>query len=162
MGPMRAFSAAAVTVAATCACAAAGFAAAASAASTAPTDAASGRQLFDGGTPLTARIVGQDFTLPGRASRCANCHVTKAIDHPEPTAAAARSRRFGPPLTAARLLESMPRRGGPPSRYDRETFCKLLRTGIDPAFVVIDRSMPRYQLDAAQCQALWSHLAGSP
>jgi hypothetical protein len=52
----------------------------------------------------------------------------------------------------------MPRRGGPPSAFDRDTFCRLLRTGVDPAWVVVDVSMPRYALSDEQCHALWTHL----
>ena len=50
-------------------------------------------------------------------------------------------------------------RGGPPSGYDRGTLCRLLREGIDPAHVMVTRTMPRFDLDDAACAALWTHLS---
>jgi hypothetical protein len=34
----------------------------------------------------------------------------------------------------------------------------LLRTGVDPAYIVISRKMPRYVLDDEQCLDLWHYL----
>jgi hypothetical protein len=56
------------------------------------------------------------------------------------------------------LLSPQRRRGGPASRYDRDAFCRLLRKGIDPAYVMINEEMPRYTLDDADCAALWRFL----
>ena len=113
-----------------------------------------GRSLFEGRSPLVGRIAGQDIVLPVQASRCVNCHLDA---RPAPGGAAAQ--RLGPPLTGPSLLETVQRRGGPPSRYDSTAFCRLLRTGVDPAFVIVDRSMPRYEIDTADCEALWAHVA---
>ena len=64
----------------------------------------------------------------------------------------------GFPKTAEALLQALPRRGGPPSRYDPASFCQLLRTGIDPASVMVDKAMPRYTLTDQQCALLWKHV----
>ncbi len=119
------------------------------------TGATRGRQLFDGELALAARIVGQDFALPAQASRCVNCH--------DPASAGAASsavgaQRIGPSLTAATLTDLVRRRGGPPSRYDAASLCRLLRSGVDPAHVIILRTMPRYEITDADCRTLWSHL----
>lgn len=66
---------------------------------------------------------------------------------------------FGPALNAKLLTRSIGRRGGPPSQYDEAAFCKVLRSGIDPADIVITRAMPRYTLDDKQCSALWHYLS---
>lgn len=109
-----------------------------------------GRRLFAGEAPIVARMAGHAAALPASASRCANCHTTGAAS---PGASAPSS--FGPALTADHLTRRLPRRGGPPSAYDEAAFCKLLRTGIDPAWVMVVQAMPRYELDDAQCRALW-------
>ena len=122
-----------------------------------PSSAEIGRSLFEGRAPLVAHIVGQDVALPVQASRCVNCHLDAAPNVGAASSGAA-SRRLGPTLTAVGLREPARRRGGPPSRYDSEAFCRLLRTGVDPASVIVDRSMPRYEIDTADCEALWAHL----
>jgi hypothetical protein len=124
-----------------------------------------GRRLFEGQLPLAGRVTGHSTDLPAAASRCANCHAAgtalPAGGGVRPAAAAASanaSQSFGPALSAAALTRDLPRRGGPPSRYDEAALCKLLATGIDPAYVIIPRSMPRYDLPAADCSALWAYL----
>jgi hypothetical protein len=102
-----------------------------------------GRAIYLGQEALPARIVGQDFVLPPQASRCVNCHAAAG---------------GAPALTAATLTRPVARRGGPPSRYDAVALCTLLRSGIDPAHVMIQRTMPRYVVDEADCRALWRHL----
>jgi hypothetical protein len=118
-------------------------------------NATRGRQLFLGDAPLSARILGQDFALPVQASRCANCHATVAVT----AASAATAQQAAPALSAATLTEALRRRGGPPSRYDAATLCALLRTGVDPAYVMIARTMPRYEISDADCRSLWLHLS---
>lgn len=115
-----------------------------------PTDSSArrGAQLFDGQEPLKGAIVGHDDALPAFASKCVNCH--------DP--AASEKANYGSKLTRAALLEAVARRGGPPSRYEIGSFCRLLRTGIDPAHIIILRAMPRYEIDDAQCLALWNYL----
>jgi hypothetical protein len=103
-----------------------------------------GRQLFEGRGTLQARIPGHDSPLPAQAWRCANCHAgTQAV---------------GGLMAPERLLAPQSRRGGPPSRYTLPDFCSLLRTGVDPAGILIDRSMPRFEIDDLQCEQLWLQL----
>lgn len=109
-------------------------------------DRAHGQGLFHGPVPLRAYVAGQDFSLPPQAARCANCHGDTA------------PQRVAPLLSAAGMTQPAPRRGGPPSRYEAGSFCRLLRTGVDPAFVTVTRAMPRYDLSDAECAALWRYL----
>ncbi len=113
-----------------------------------------GFDLFSGTAALQGTIVGHSSALPPAAARCINCH---AIGNAAP-AQAASAASFGPLLTRRGLTGAMARRGGPPSRYDAPAFCRLLRQGVDPAWVVVPRSMPRYELSDADCHALWAHI----
>lgn len=103
-----------------------------------------GADLFQGRAVLQAQLRGQQEMLPASASACSNCHDTQ--------------RGIGSPLGPHALLQALPRRGGPPSRYDPASFCQLLRTGIDPASVMVDKAMPRYTLTDQQCALLWKHV----
>jgi hypothetical protein len=114
-----------------------------------------GRMLFEGQQPLRGRISGHTQWLPSEALACANCHRAKPGAPGRP---AAGGRDTGPVLDATALLERVERRGGPPSRYDLDAFCRVLRLGEDPAGVLLPRVMPRYDLDAGQCEALWRFL----
>ena len=116
-----------------------------------------GAELFDGRRALAARIGGHDDALPAQATRCANCHLTGAA----PAGAASAPSNFGSVLSAATLTRALPRRGGPPSRYDAAALCRLLRDGTDPAWVLLPRAMPRYELVDEQCRALWAHLVAA-
>jgi hypothetical protein len=109
-----------------------------------------GRALFLGREALKARIRGHESDLPAETVRCHNCHVTGG--QPQPDGALA------PRLDRALLLDVRSRRNGPPSFYGRESFCKLLRTGVDPVYILIAREMPTYNLDDAQCVSLWKFL----
>jgi len=113
-----------------------------------------GRQLFLGEAALSARIVGQDFALPPHASRCVNCHGSSAV-----AVGASSALLAAPTLSAATLAQAMRRRGGPPSRYDAVALCRLLRSGVDPAHVLIERTMPRYDISDTDCRSLWQHLS---
>jgi hypothetical protein len=104
-----------------------------------------GQALYDGRRPLAARLVGHDRDLPPQATVCANCHSGSSA-----IAAA---------LTPERLTRPLPRRGGPPSRYDEAAFCRLLRSGVDPAWVMLPRAMPRYTMGNRQCRELWLALS---
>jgi hypothetical protein len=123
-------------------------------------DAERGRGLFHGELPLSGKIVGHANALPPQASRCANCHLPapSAAQGTNTTSSNASAASYGPVLNAASLTREARRRGGPPSRYDEAAFCKLLTTGIDPAYIVTPSTMPRYALDASDCRALWLHL----
>jgi hypothetical protein len=132
-----------------------------------------GRALFTGAEALTARSGGPHGTdLPPAASRCINCHSAPGLrppsvaagpsPRPSPASAAGAPQpaavAFGPALSAAALLQPQTRRGGPPSRYDAQALCRLLREGQDPAGVLLSAAMPRYTLSDAQCRALWTLL----
>jgi hypothetical protein len=127
----------------------------------APNDAAlqRGLQLYAGAAPLQGTITGHAAPLPPAATRCINCHALGAAG---PARAASAPGSFGPLLTRERLTQRVARRGGPPSAYDEAAFCRLLRTGIDPAYVLIPRDMPRYALADADCRGLWLYLTTLP
>ena len=114
-----------------------------------------GRLLFEGRRPLTGRVGGHSEALPAEALVCANCHRTRPGT---PGRLAGGGRDAGSMLNATTLLGALERRGGPPSRYDRDAFCGALRAGVDPAGVVLPRVMPRYAIDAPTCDALWRYL----
>ncbi|CAB3810230.1 hypothetical protein LMG28614_07234 [Paraburkholderia ultramafica] len=122
------------------------FAAASAAAAPSGETAEWGRAIFHGETALTAHLRGDTRPLPEFALRCANCHTQSSG-----------ATAFAPSLSAAYLLEPIPRRGGPPTRYDREAFCKVLATSIDPAAVMLANSMPQYVLSDDECTALWAY-----
>jgi len=110
-----------------------------------------GRKLFAGELPMPALLAGHTEQLPSYASRCVNCHAAKATAT-TPTAT------FGTALSAASLEQTKSRRGGPPSRFELSTFCRLLRTGVDTTFIVIPQSMPLYPVSDVDCEALWIYL----
>ena len=122
---------------------------AAGTAALAAASAATGRRMFFGEASLQGVIVGHPEALPPRLAACANCHVGT-------TGLAAAS--FGPRLDGTRLTEMRGRRGGPPSAFSLTSFCQMLRTGVDPASILITRQMPRYTLDDSQCLGLWHYL----
>lgn len=132
-----------------------------------------GARLFSGEVPLSAHLRGHDHVLPPDALRCSNCHVKGPGPAPATTPAVAPATvdprvatnpRGEPPvalpprLNRAQLKEPQRRRGGPASAYTRETFCQLLRTGVDPASVYAAQTMPVYRLSDADCAALWLYL----
>jgi hypothetical protein len=118
-----------------------------------------GKDLFTGGVALKARMVGHDSDLPPSVVRCKNCHL---VSNPPPVASAGGSagltEKLGPVLRSETLTRLRARRGGPPSKYDEERFCRVLRKGIDPAYVMLPSSMPRYTVNQQECQALWAYL----
>lgn len=103
-----------------------------------------GCAIFNGQHALAAQLRGDDRTLPASTTRCINCHAQT-----DPAGA------FAPPLTRDYLLDATSRRGGPPSHYDLASFCHALKEGVDPAGVVLRKSMPHYQVSDAECTALW-------
>ncbi len=116
----------------------------------APVSAARGRALYTGREPLAGRIRDHRSNLPAAVVVCRGCHVAAAASPGAPPPA--------PPIDRALLLEARPRRGGPPSAYDSPALCRLLRTGADPAYVLVAREMPVFDVDDAQCQSLWRFL----
>jgi len=123
---------------------------AASASATADSTAAMGREMFFGEASLQGTITGHAEALPPRLVACANCHLGDAD--------AASATSFAPTLDRLRMVELRGRRGGPPSVFSPTSFCRLLRTGVDPAYVLITRQMPRYTLNNDQCLELWRYL----
>lgn len=115
-----------------------------------PEVARRGAALWRGEQPLVGHVAGHTGALPSAVSRCINCHAG-APDLPADARAA-------PQLTPSHLREAVSRRGGPPSRFDKAGFCTLLRTGVDPAAVLLPRHMPRYEIGDADCAALWHYL----
>ena len=113
-----------------------------------------GRALFIGRQPLTGRIREHQSALPPQVVKCDNCHGEQN------RGAATAIKTLAPRLDAALLLRTYSRRGGPPSVYDVNAFCKLLRTGADPAFVLVAREMPTYDIADGECAALWQFLTG--
>lgn len=123
-----------------------------------------GQALYEGEVALTARLVGHTLALPAQATRCINCHDAAADDAARARAAAnvgwsGPLARTAPPLDRAQLTQRQSRRGGPPSAYDAAALCRLLRSGMDPADVLVPGVMPRYDLPDTQCVELWSYLS---
>jgi hypothetical protein len=112
--------------------------------------ASSGRRIFFGEIPLRASILGYSSPLPPERAACVNCHA--AGSRP------ASDGLFAPPLDRSAMIEPRRRRNGPPSHFSPASFCQLLRTGVDPVYIIVSRQMPRYQLDDAQCLELWHYL----
>lgn len=110
-----------------------------------------GRAAFTGQSPLVARMPGHAEALPAVAARCSNCHAAPGVP-------AAGNGALGPALNAAALMQALPRRGGPPSRYDAAALCRALREGVDPAGVMLGSAMPRYRIDDLGCRQLWTLL----
>jgi hypothetical protein len=109
-----------------------------------------GRRMFFGETPLQGIIVGHEHALPPEVVGCANCHLGASR--------ATADGSFAPRLGRSTMTESRRRRGGPPSQFSAASFCRLLRTGVDPAYIIISRQMPRYMLDDGQRLDLWQYL----
>lgn len=109
-----------------------------------------GFALYHGYAPVSGRIAGHERDLPAAAARCSNCH-----DAATGTAA---SRRLVSPLTRTSLTAAQQRRGGPPTAYTAESFCRFLGDGIDPALVQAGRTMPRFRLPGDDCLALWTYV----
>ncbi len=112
-----------------------------------------GQALYLGEVPIEARLRGQALVLPTAASRCTNCHEAAARE------ADLKAGIGAPRLNKATLTEPTSRRGGPVSSYDEAAFCKLLKTGVDPAYVLVRKTMPQFQTTDEQCQQLWAYLS---
>lgn len=125
-----------------------------------------GQAMFSGDAPLSAHLHGHDAALPVLATRCINCHggiddggaAARAAGNTglRLTGKTAASKLDHDALTTARV-----RRGGPATRYDAKSLCTLLRSGVDPAGVMIPDAMPRYEASDAQCSALWAYFFSS-
>ena len=124
-----------------------------------------GAALYSGAVPMKAHLTGDPDELPVVASRCTNCHVRPAKSS-EPTGISQSNgqpgvqsgRPYAASLNREWLVTARPRHGGPASQYDAASFCTLIRTGEDPAHVLIPPVMPRYDATDAQCNSLWTYL----
>jgi len=103
-----------------------------------------GCSIFSGQHAIPAHLRDDNHPLPAWTTRCINCHTR-----------AESAAGFAPPLTPGYLLDATSRRGGPPSRYNPAAFCRALKEGVDPADVVLRKSMPHYQISDIECAALW-------
>jgi len=115
-----------------------------------PVSAARGRALFTGREPLAGRVRDHRSDLPAAVVVCRGCHGASVV-----APGAAQALAPAPAIDRALLLEARSRRGGPPSSYDLPAFCRLLRTGADPAYVLVAREMPVFDVDDARCESLW-------
>ena len=106
-----------------------------------------GSAIFNGEHALAAHLRDDEQQLPPSTTRCTNCHSGTAS-----------ANSFAPLLTRDNLLTPKLRRGGPPSSYDLHSFCRVLGYGVDPAGVLVRKSMPRYEISDAECTALWRYL----
>ena len=114
-----------------------------------------GAQLYRGQPPLQARLAASEDDLAPAAARCMNCHGSGAHG-------VAEGGIVGSDIRGAILSRRVPRRGGPPAAYTRESFRTALRSGHDPASVVLSRAMPRYTLSDRDSDALWAFLVSLP
>ena len=127
-----------------------------------PPEAIRGAALFHGQAPLEGRLPGHDQALPALASRCANCHGDANANvnaNANASPAGRDSYRVDARLDALSLLTSRSRRGGPTSRFDAASLCQVLRTGVDPASVLVDPIMPRFTISDGDCRDLWAFLS---
>lgn len=113
-----------------------------------------GESMYRGALPLSGRLVGHDMALPTLATRCINCHAAGTSETRGRDALA----RFGARLDGASLTGLQSRRGGPATRFDPASLCEVLRTGRDPAQILISSTMPRYDVSETQCRDLWTYL----
>lgn len=97
-----------------------------------------GRAIFTGECALAAHLRDDDRRLPPSTTRCVNCHAGTRQAAP-----------FGPRLTRDYLLSPTAR----PS-YKQQNFCRVLRSGVDPAGVVARKAMPRYEISDSDCESM--------
>ena len=117
-----------------------------------------GAQLFDGREALAGTLAGHAAPMPPGTLRCSQCHTGPGAASP----AASTAQPLGPVLERDHLRRALSRRNGPPTAYDLAAFCRALRVGIDPAHVTLPRALPRFEIDDARCDALWTYLTQTP
>ena len=113
--------------------------------------ASRGELLYRGRIVLKARMANSVDDLAPVATRCSNCHGPDARG-------VAEAGVNGSSIRGASLTRSQSRRGGPASAYTAATFRDALRSGHDPAGVLLARAMPRYAIPDSDCAALWEYL----
>ena len=114
-------------------------------------ESTSGESIYRGSKSIKGRMAGSEDYLAPAATRCANCHGANGRGVAEAGVS-------GADIRGATLRNSTPRRGGPPAAYTLESFRTALRSGHDPAGVVLARAMPRYEISASDSAALWGFL----
>ena len=118
-----------------------------------------GRRLYEDGIdrtgrPIEARVAGSATPLKGRALACGNCHGEDGRGRPE-------SGVDPGDVTWTDLTKpyghthANSRRHGP---YDRGSFIRSMRDGLDPAGNALEPAMPLYDLDDASLDALIAYL----
>jgi hypothetical protein len=126
-----------------------------------------GAAIFYGEIDVPGHLDGHNLVLPTLATRCANCHeeinttpspTPNTTPNTTPNNTTPSSTPFAHTLTSEHLQTPQTRRGGPPSVFNAQRLCTLLRTGIDPVHIVISTTMPRYHLTDAQCEDIWAFL----
>ena len=139
-----------------------------------------GQAIFEGSADLSGRLAGHSMPLPRLATRCMNCHETvdaapaasaASVSASTSTSATATAtalataaaepvirKTLATPLNRVGLSTRQSRHGGPPTRYDIASLCRLLRRGVDAGQVVISTVMPRYDALDAQCADLHAYL----
>jgi hypothetical protein len=113
-----------------------------------------GERLYRGEAKLSGVIAGHSMEMPQAVLACTNCHAAR------PDGAAAQT--TAPDLRGGWLGQFRSRRNGPVGRYTQAGFCRALRTGIDPMYVVLPVQMPRFTMPDLDCAALWAYLNGAP
>ena len=111
---------------------------------------ARGKALFTGAEPLVGRIREHQDDMPPAVVTCSNCHASHTQSAVKGSDA--------PILSAAFLNDRRSRRHGPESAYNERSFCRVMRTSMDPVYVLLDHTMPAYQISDAQCESLWRFL----
>jgi len=110
-----------------------------------------GNKLYNGGAKLVGVIAGQAEPMPASVLVCVNCHVGRPGQ-------AGGDARAAPDLRRGWLRKRLSRRNGPAGRYTEAGFCRALRTGIDPLYVMLPVQMPRFTISGDDCAALWAYL----
>lgn len=111
-----------------------------------------GKRIFYGLDAVSATVQQNGTTLPTNASKCINCHSAQT-----PPGAWTGSSQY---LSATTMTRMVSRRGGPASVYDQDKFCNAVRNGVDPAGVVLESKMPRYEMSDTQCADMWLFISG--
>ena len=118
-----------------------------------------GKRLYDDGIDragrlIEARVAGSATPLKGKALACGNCHGEDGRGRPESGVDPGDvtwtdlSKPYG-------HAHANNRRHGP---YDRASFIRSMRDGLDPAGNAFEPAMPRYDLDDANLDALLAYL----
>lgn len=118
-----------------------------------------GKRLYDDGVdragrPIEARVAGSATPLSGRALACGNCHGEDGRGRPE-------SGVDPGDVTWTELTKPYGHRHANNRRhgaYDRASFVRSMRDGVDPSGNLFEPAMPRYALDDASLDALIAYL----